>query len=236
MSSSDRLCATDGDSLSDNDATLYRSLVGGLQYLTLTRPDLSFAVNQVCQYLHAPRSSHWSVVKRILQFVHGTVAHGLLIQPSASSALSAYSDADWAGSLDDRRTTARYALFYGPNLIAWQAKKQSTVSRSSTESEYKVVADATAELIWVEALLNELSVQQVSSPVLLCDNIGTTYLSSNPVFDARTKHIEIDYYFGREPSRFTAWTFIDLPDLCCCFSFLFTGHVDCYVRLGRDPT
>lgn len=198
MSSTDRLCATDGDSLSDDDATLYRSLVGGLQYLTLTRPDLSFAVNRVCQYLHAPRSSHWSAVKRILRFVHGTIAHGLLIQPSTSSALSAYSDADWAGSLDDRRSTGGYALFYGPNLIAWSAKKQSTVSRSSTESEYKAVADATAELIWVEALLKELGVQQVSPPVLWCDNIGATYLSPNPVFHARTKHIEIDYHFVRE--------------------------------------
>ncbi|KAK1667332.1 hypothetical protein QYE76_055491 [Lolium multiflorum] len=156
MAANERLCAEDGDLLSDEDATLYRSLVGGLQYLTLTRPDLSFSVNRVCQYLHAPRSSHWSAVKRILRYVHGTVAHGLLVQPSRSDALSAYSDADWAGSLDDRRSTGGFALFHGSCLVAWSAKKQDTVSRSSTEAEYKAVANATAELIWVEGLLKEI--------------------------------------------------------------------------------
>ena len=198
MVSTHRLCATDGDPLSEEDATLYRSLVGGLQYLTLTRPDLSYSINRVCQYLHTPRSSHWSAVKRILRYVRGTTTHGLLIQPSSSHALSAYSDADWAGSVDDRRSTGGFALFYGHSLIAWSAKKQSTVSRSSTEAEYKAVANATAELIWVEGLLKELGVAQVSPPVLWCDNIGATYLSINPVSHARTKHIEIDYHFVRE--------------------------------------
>jgi histone deacetylase 1/2 len=198
MAANERLCAEDGDLLSDEDATLYRSLVGGLQYLTLTRPDLSFSVNRVCQYLHAPRSSHWSAVKRILRYVHGTVAHGLLVQPSRSDALSAYSDADWAGSLDDRRSTGGFALFHGSCLVAWSAKKQDTVSRSSTEAEYKAVANATAELIWVEGLLKDIGVPTVSTLVLWCDNVGATYLSSNPVFHARTKHIEIDYHFVRE--------------------------------------
>jgi histone deacetylase 1/2 len=197
MSSTDR-CATVGDVLSTDDATTYRSLVGGLQYLALTRPDIAYAVNRVCQYLHDPRSSHWSAVKRILRYVRGSLSHGLFIQPARSSVLTAYSDADWAGNLDDRRSTGGYALFYGSTLIAWSAKKQSTVSRSSTESEYKVVADATAEVIWVEALLKELGVRQASPSILWCDNIGATYLSSNPVFHARTKHIEIDYHFVRE--------------------------------------
>jgi histone deacetylase 1/2 len=112
--------------------------------------------------------------------------------------LSAFSDADWAGNSDDRRSTGGHAIFYGGNLVTWSARKQATVSHSSTESEYKALANATAELIWIQALLRELGVSQRRSPILWCDNIGATYLSSNPVFHARTKHIEVDYHFVRE--------------------------------------
>jgi histone deacetylase 1/2 len=194
----DKLSAHEGVQLSADAATRYRSVVGGLQYLTLTRPDLSFAVNKVCQYLHEPRSSHWSAVKRILRYVRHTLDGGLRFRSSPSTLLSAFSDADWAGSADDRRSTGGYAIFYGGNLIAWSARKQATVSRSSTESEYKALGNATAELIWVQSLLRELRIPQPCSPVLWCDNLGATYLSSNPVFDARTKHIEVDFHFVRE--------------------------------------
>ncbi|XP_071680530.1 secreted RxLR effector protein 161-like [Lolium perenne] len=198
MSATDRLSAFDGDPLSAEDATAYRSLVGGLQYLTITRPDISYAVNRVCRFLHTPTISHWSAVKRILRYVRHTSAYGMAVRPTASCVLSAFSDADWAGCPDDRRSTGGYAVFLGSNLIAWRARKQATVSRSSTEAEYKAVADATAELIWVQSLLRELRISQRMSHVLWCDNIGATYLSSNPVFHARTKHIEVDYHFVRE--------------------------------------
>jgi histone deacetylase 1/2 len=198
MSTSDRITAVDGELLSSADATDYRSIVGGLQYLTITRPDISFAVNRVCQYLQAPRDTHWSAVKRILRYIRLTVSYGLHIRPHPSGVLSAFSDADWAGSPDDRRSTGGYAVFYGSTLIAWSARKQATVSRSSTEAEYKAVGDATAEVIWVQSLLQELGIPQSQPAILWCDNIGATYLSANPVFHARMKHIEVDYHFVRE--------------------------------------
>ena len=118
MSSTDKITAVDGELLSPADATEYRSIVGGLQYLTITRPDISYAVNRVCQYLQAPRDTHWAAVKRILRYVQFTLTFGMHIRPTSSRVLSAFSDADWAGSPDDRRSTGGYAVFFGPNLIA----------------------------------------------------------------------------------------------------------------------
>jgi hypothetical protein len=112
--------------------------------------------------------------------------------------LFAFSDADWVGNSDDQRSTGGCAIFYGGNLISWSARKQAKVSCSSTESEYKAIGNATAELIWVQALLTELGVSRHCPPVLWSDNIGATILSSNPVFHARIKHIEVDFHFVRE--------------------------------------
>jgi histone deacetylase 1/2 len=198
LSPSDTLALTDGSPLGPDDITIYRSIVGGLQYLTMTRHDIAFLVNKVCQYLHAPTTAYWTDVKRILRYIQGKSRVGLTFQRSPSTLLSVYSDADWAGDLDDRHSTGGFAIFFAPNLISWSARKQPTVSRSSTEAEYKAIANATAELIWVEALAHELGVTLKAKPCLWCDNLGATYLSANPIFHARTKHIEIDFFFVRE--------------------------------------
>jgi histone deacetylase 1/2 len=123
---------------------------------------------------------------------------GLYIRRSNSKLVSAFSDADWAGNIDDMRSTGGFAVYFGPNLISWSARKQPTVSRSSTEAEYKSLANVTAEIIWIEALLKELGVRTDQIPCLWCDNLGATYLSANPMFHSRAKHIEIDFHFVRE--------------------------------------
>jgi hypothetical protein len=123
------------------------SVHGGLQNLTLTHPDLAYSVNKVCQYLHSPTTLHPMAVKRILRFVKGTVDLGMKILKSSSLLVSGFSDADWAGCLDDRRSTGGFAIFLGSNLVSWSARKQPTVSRLSTEAEYKAIANATMEII-----------------------------------------------------------------------------------------
>jgi histone deacetylase 1/2 len=137
-------------------------------------------------------------VKRILRYLKQTQFFGLLLQKSSSSLLSGFADADWAGCPDDRRSTGGHAVFLGANLVAWSSRKQPTVSRSSTEAEYKSVANATAEIMWVQGLLKELGVFLRRAPSLWCDNLSATYLAVNSIFHARTKHIEVDYHFVRE--------------------------------------
>lgn len=172
--------------------------MGALQYLTLTRPDISFAVNKVCQFLHAPTTAHWTATKRIVRYIKNTMNVGLTFNKSSSTLVSAFSDSDWAGCPDDRRSTGGFAVFFGPNLISWCARKHATVSRSSTEGEYKALANATAEIIWIQSMLKEVGVKCTQALCLWCDNFSATYLSANPVFHARTKHIEIDFHFVRE--------------------------------------
>ncbi|KAM0072744.1 putative RNA-directed DNA polymerase [Helianthus debilis subsp. tardiflorus] len=195
-----------GDSAPYDNPVQYRQIVGALQYVTLSRPDLTFGVNKVCQFMHSPTVNHWSAVKRILRYLRVTSDFGLLLHHKSASllhaytdaSLTAYSDSDWAGCPDDRRSTGGFAIYLGNNLVSWAARKQKTVSRSSTESEYKALADTVAELTWLEKLLRELCVPITTAPTLWCDNLGATYLSANPVFHARTKHVEIDFHFVRE--------------------------------------
>jgi histone deacetylase 1/2 len=147
LSSSEQLSLTDGTPLGSEDNTQFRSIVGALQYLTLTCPDLSFSVNKVCQYLHTPTTEHLIATKCILRYVKDTLKLGITFIQSSSTFLSASSDADWADCLDDRCSSGGFAIFVGPNLVSWSTRKQATVSRSSTEAEYKALANATAEMI-----------------------------------------------------------------------------------------
>ncbi|XP_025791918.1 uncharacterized protein LOC112873111 [Panicum hallii] len=176
----------------------FRSLAGALQYLTFTRPDIAYAVQQVCLHMHDPREPHLAALKRILRYVRGTLHLGLSLRPSSQFELVVYSDADWAGCQDTRKSTSGYAVFLGDNLVSWSSKRQNTVSRSSAEAEYCAVANAVAEATWIRHLLSELHSPLRKATLVYCDNVSAIYMSSNPVQHQRTNHVEIDLHFVRE--------------------------------------
>jgi len=179
-----------------SNATCFRQIIGALQYLTFTRPDICFAVNRVCQFMHAPTYSHCAAVKHILRYLKGTTSHGLHITRSSSFALHGFTNADWADSVDDRKSTSGYLVFFDQTPISWKLGKQRTPI--STEVEYKALVDGTAEVIWFQYLLTDRRIPSISAPIIWCDNLGATYLSTNPVFHARTEHVEVDYHFVRD--------------------------------------
>nr|GFA16850.1 ribonuclease H-like domain-containing protein [Tanacetum cinerariifolium] len=181
-----------------SDPTLYRSLAGSLQYLTFTRPDISYVVQQVCLHMHDLREPHFSALKRILRYVYGTLDYGLQLFSSFTTDLVSYSDADRGGCPATRRSTSGYYVFLGKNLLSWSFKRQPTLSRSSAEAEYQGVANAVAETCWLRNLLRELHTPLSSATLVYCDNVSAVYLSSNLVQHQRTKHIEIDIHFIRD--------------------------------------
>nr|GEX41306.1 ribonuclease H-like domain-containing protein [Tanacetum cinerariifolium] len=181
-----------------SDQTLYRSLAGSLQYLTFTRPDISYAVQQVCIHMHDPREPHLLALKRILRYVCGTLDYGLQLFSSSTTDLVTYSDADWAGCPTTWRSTSDYCVFLGNNLLSWSYKHQPTLSRSSAEAEYHVIANAVAETCWLRNFLCELHTPLSSAMIVYCDNVSAVYLSCNLVQHQRTKHIEIDIHFVRD--------------------------------------
>ncbi|GKC94053.1 ribonuclease H-like domain-containing protein [Tanacetum coccineum] len=154
------------------DPTLYRNLVGVLQYLTFTRPDLSYAIQHVCLYMHDLREPHFAALKRILRYVRGTVDFGLLLYASATTSLVGYTDSDWAGCPSTRRSTSGYCVFLGNNLLSWSAKRQHTISHSSAEAEYRGVANVVTETSWLRNLLHEEKPLQNSGDIHFVSDHG----------------------------------------------------------------
>jgi hypothetical protein len=164
MASSTNLSAYEEETFSDH--TLFRSTVGALQYLSITRPDIAFAVNKLSQFMHKSTQPHWQSLKRLLRYLKSTIQFGLHIYRSSCSTLQTYSDADWANNKDDRRSTGSFCIFLGKNLISWGCRKQATVARSSTEVEYKDLANTAAELKWLQSLFHELGLVMSTPPTL----------------------------------------------------------------------
>ena len=166
--------------------------------MTFIRPDLAFAVQQVCLYMHDPREPHLAALKQILRYLQGTLSLGMTMRRSSPTELVVYTDVDWAGCPDSRRSTSGYAVFLGDNLVSWSSKRQHTVLRSSADAEYRAMANDVAEATWLRHLLFKLHRPPRRATLVYYDNVSAVYLCSNPVQHQQTKHVEIDLHFVRE--------------------------------------
>ncbi|BFG28414.1 hypothetical protein CerSpe_146880 [Prunus speciosa] len=191
-----KLCTYEGKDV--EDATMYQQLVGSLIYLTLTRPDISYAVGVMSRYMQNPKKSHLDAVRRILRYVKSTIDYGHLYKKGEDCKLIGYCDADYAGDHDTRRSTTGYVFKLGSGTISWCSKRQPTVSFSTTEAEYRAAAMAAQEITWLTQLMNDLHQLVDYSVSLYYDNQSAVHLAENPAFHARTKHVEIHYHFIRE--------------------------------------
>ncbi|KAK8934097.1 hypothetical protein KSP39_PZI014574 [Platanthera zijinensis] len=180
------------------DPTMFKSLVGSLRYLTFTRPDIMYVVGVVSRYMEEPKQDHFTAAKRILRYVNGTRDHGLMYSSGGELKLVGYSDSDYGGDVNDRKSTSGYAFNMGTAAFSWSSKKQATIALSSCEAEYIAAAACACQAIWLRNLLEELHHVQDGPTTMLVDNMSAIQLAKNPVLHGRSKHIETRYHFLRE--------------------------------------
>jgi hypothetical protein len=179
------------------DQTLYRSMIGSLLYLTASRPDISFSVCVCARYQSNPKESHLTAVKRIIRYINGTVNYGIWYSRDTNLELAGYSDADWAGNADDRKSTSGGCFYVGTNLVAWMSRKQNSISLSTAEAEYIAAGSCCTQLIWMKKLLSDYDIAH-GTMIIYCDNTSAINISKNPVQHSRTKHIDIRHHFLRD--------------------------------------
>lgn len=177
---------------------IHKKLVGKLNFLVNTRPNLAFAIQHLSQFMSDPRIPHYEATKHVLRYITSDPNQGLLMNNNNDYSLKAYCDSDWASCPQSRRSTSGFIVLLGNSPIAWKSKKQITVSLSSAEAEYRSMQCVTAKLAWLTCLLHELTIPNVLPVLVQCDSQAAIHIAKNPVFHKRTKHVELDCHFVRE--------------------------------------
>ncbi|KAG7598819.1 F-box associated interaction domain [Arabidopsis suecica] len=180
------------------DPSRYRRLVGRLIYLAHTRPELSYAIHLLSQFMNAPKTEHWDAVLRVIRYLKGNPGQGIFLRAGGDLKITAWCDSDYATCPDTSRSLTAWFIQLGGSPLSWKTQKQDTVSRSSTEAEYKAMGDTVSEVLWLRELLTTLGVDCSYTIPLYCDNMSAIHLSKNPVNHARTKHIAKEYHFIRD--------------------------------------
>jgi len=180
------------------DTESYRRLIGRLLYLTNTRPDICYAIHLLSQFLQRPTKHHHQAAQHVLRYIKANPSQRLFFASNTDIQLNAFSDSDWASCPTTKRFVTGFCVFLGSSLISWKSKKQNTVSRSSSEAEYRALATTTCELQWIHYLFQDLYIQPSATTVLYCDNQAARHIANNPSFHERTKHIDIYCHVVRE--------------------------------------
>jgi hypothetical protein len=162
------------------DPSLYRSMIGSLLYLTASRPDIFFSVGVCARFQANPKESHLTAVKHIIRYVNDTLLYGIWYSIETNLVVKGYSDADWAGNVDDRKSTSGGCFYVGNNLVAWMSKKQASISLSTVEAEYIAAGSCCTQLLWMKTQLGDYGFSQ-GTMIIKCDNTSTINLSKNPV-------------------------------------------------------
>jgi hypothetical protein len=184
----------------DVDSTEYRRLVGSLRYLCNTRPDIAYSVGIISRYMERPKMSHLSAAKRILRYIKGTMDYGIVFnKPDKKDIeLIGYTDSNWCGDKDDRKSTAGYVFLYGGAPISWCSRKEPVVSLSTCEAEYIAASLSACQGVWLSNLIDEISNVKCDSVILKVDNTSAINLAKNPIAHGRSKHIELRFHYLRE--------------------------------------
>ena len=183
------------------NATLFKQAVGSLMYLTATRPDLMYAVSLISRFMANPSETHWNAIKRILRYLKGTTELGIFYKKGEDIKLVAYTDSDYAGDIDDRKSTSGFVFSLGTGAVSWSSKKQPIVTLSTTESEYIAATSCACQCIWIMRILETIGFKEQKLILILCDSNSAIKLSENPVFHGKSKHIDVRFHFLRDLVR-----------------------------------